>query len=175
VAIITDTRDDIDFLAEEFDKREVYTLFSNFRSMEVLENANLVEAKMCSSKLIASYVFEPLVAKFAEDLIASAVHSDDFDIQQFMVLESNPYCGESYDSTFFDLKAKFDGILIGLVTWENGERVLLKNPDSPELIIRKGDYLIIVVNGSNADLIADEFGINEGTHSDLEPMTREAV
>ena len=229
VAIITDSRDDIDFLAEEFDKREVYTLFSNFRSMEVLENANLVEAKavfvnlsddaaslvfllnsiahfgdglnlgavlddqalvptfkragagivFCknelSSKLIASYVFEPQVAIFVEDLIASAVHSDDFDIQQFMVLESNPYCGKDYDSTFFDLKAKFDGILIGLVTWENGERVILKNPDSPELIIGKGEYLIIVVNGSNADLIADEFGINEGTHSDLEPMTREAV
>mgnify|MGYP000618456289 CR=1 FL=1 len=229
LAIITDSRDDIDFLAEAFDKREVYTLFSNFMSMEVLENANIVEAKVVfvnlpddtaslvfllnsishfgseinfgvvldekslvptfkragagivfcknelSSKLIASYIFEPEVAKFTEDLIASAVDSDDFDIQQFMVLEKNPYCDKNYDSVFFDLKSKFDAILIGMVTWENGERVTLKNPDSPSLIIRKGEYLIIVVNGLSAGLIASEFGINEGTHPDLEPMNYEAV
>ncbi len=223
IAVVTDSREDVDLLSEAFDKRKVFTLYSSFTTMDVIKKANLDQSAavfinldddtqtlifllncrkhfsdqirfgvvldrgelvptfesagasivVCknemASKLIASFIFEPEVAKFTEDLIASAVTDDNFDIQQLQVNESNPFRGQTYDATFFEMKKRYDAILIGLASLQNGTRVLHKTPNDPALTIEVNDYMILIVSGRNADRIAGDFGVTEGCHDRYEP------
>lgn len=229
VAVVTESRDQVDLIAEAYNKSQVFTLYSSFTSMDVIEKANLEESTavfinleddaqtlvfllncrkhfgeyvqfgvvldsgelkstfekagasivVCKndlcSKLVASYIFEPQVARFTEDLIASAVGHDDFDIQQFYVTGSNPVRGKSYEAAFFELKKSYDALLIGLTTRRNGVRVLHKTPDDPSLNVAEGDYLILIVSGQNVERLTESFGVTEGYHKTLEQAAPVAV
>ena len=114
-----------------------------------------------SSKLLASYIFEPHVASLGEELLSYAKTDDDYDIKQYLVIDSNPLIGEDYNSVFFDMKKRFNTVLLGISKLSNGERTLIKNPEE-NLLISKGDYLILICNGKHEQPITEFFGIEEG-------------
>ncbi len=114
-----------------------------------------------SSKLVASYIFEPDVAEFGEELLSYANTDTDNDIKMYMVIDRNPYLHMPFNDAFFDLKRKYNTILIGITKVKDGERTLIKNPEH-EVQIEKGDYLLLICNGKNEKEITSVFGIEEG-------------
>jgi voltage-gated potassium channel len=114
-----------------------------------------------ASKLVASYVFEPEVADLNIDLMSSAKTSEDFDNQQYLVTEKNPFLNKNYDDAFVKLKLKYNIVLLGIVKRENGENKLLVNARS-DTIIELNDYLIIMVGGKSKARVEKLFGIKEG-------------
>jgi voltage-gated potassium channel len=137
---------------------------SELKSTFQMSGASFVLSKNdIASKMIASFIFEPDAAKYTEDLIASAVEDEDFDIQEFKVIESNPYLNCSYLDTFFNIKKKFDAILIGLVKINGKKRVLYKNPDDGDLRIELNDFLIVITSGAISTRLEESFGIGEGS------------
>ncbi len=121
----------------------------------------VVSDKDISTKLIASFIFEPDVAKFTEDLMSTATEKDNFDILEFEVTSGNPLLGKPYLDTFIDLKQQFNAVLIGIAKFQNGSYQLIKNPDHPVTIEEK-DYLILITNGFVKKAIEQQFGVKEG-------------
>jgi voltage-gated potassium channel len=115
------------------------------------------------AKLTASFIFEPEVAKYIEQLISSAVNEDDFDVQQYRVIAENRFKDRLYGEAFFEIRKQLDAILIGLATTINGEHVVLGNPDDPNLKISEGDYLILITSGRAAKQLQRAFGVAEGS------------
>ena len=114
-----------------------------------------------ASKLLASYIFEPDVAIFNEEIIAVAETSEQYDIKQYQVLKSNPYVNMPYEKVFYDLKRATNAVLVGMVKCENENRVLLKNPEG-DVAIEENDYLILLVNGVSEKKITRLFHTKEG-------------
>jgi voltage-gated potassium channel len=114
-----------------------------------------------SSKLLASYIYEPDVAFFTEELIAYAHEPHEYDMKQVLVAENNPFAGVPYEKAFFDLKKQCNVVLLGIVQNQNGRRVLLKNPEKP-IIIRPGNYLVILLDGPGGDRVRQYFKLEEG-------------
>ncbi|WP_296621065.1 TrkA family potassium uptake protein [Marivirga sp.] len=138
-----------------------------------LENSNLkqtflsagvthaISRNEIASRLLASYMFEPDVALFSEEILAYPTTDQEYDIKQFKVMENNPYNGQEYDKAFFDLKKNENVILMGLVRIEEGKRVLYKNP-SDNFKIKTDDYLIMMMNQKTQKIIKKVFGLEEG-------------
>jgi len=138
-----------------------------------LENSNLKQTFMSAgvthaisrneiaSRLLASYMFEPDVALFSEEILAFPATDSDYDMKQYKVLESNPYNGQQYDKAFYDLKKNENVILLGLVRIENGERIVYKNP-SDNFNIKEGDYLLMLMNQRSEKNIRKVFQLHEG-------------
>lgn len=117
-----------------------------------------------SSKLLASYMFEPDVAVYAESIMSSANTDNDYDIKQFLVTNKNPFSGKGYNDVFFALKQKYNTVLIGITKRDKfGNRKLLKNP-SGDIKVAPGDYLIVIVNGRYFKLLRRAFRVEEGFH-----------
>jgi len=114
-----------------------------------------------ASKLIASYVFEPEVAKFTEGLMSSAINDDDIGLMQYKVIIENFYLNKSYKETFLDLKNEFNIVLIGISKYANGNYNLIKNP-SKEVSIELNDYLIVMGNPQSQINIFNKFKVEEG-------------
>ena len=114
-----------------------------------------------ASKLVASYVFEPEVADLNIDLMSSAKTSEDFDNQQYLVIEKNPFLNKNYDDAFVKLKIKYNIVLLGIVKHDQGENNLLVNARS-DTIIELNDYLIVMVGGKSKARVEKLFGIKEG-------------
>ncbi|MEQ8425489.1 MAG: potassium channel family protein, partial [Cyclobacteriaceae bacterium] len=112
--------------------------FSDLNYVVTLDNGNLkstfhhagvtyaISKNEISSKLLASYIYEPDVALFSEEIIAYAHHDDEYDMKQVLVKEGNPLAGMFYDKAFFDLKKESNVVLIGLVKIIDGQRKMLK-------------------------------------------------
>lgn len=138
-----------------------------------LENSNLkqtflsagvthaISRNEIASRLMASYMFEPDVALFSEEILAYPTTDSDYDMKQYKVLESNPYNGQQYDKAFYDLKKNENVILLGLVRVEDGKRILYKNP-SDNFNIREEDYLIMLMNHKTEKVIRKVFQLHEG-------------
>ena len=91
-----------------------------------------------------------------------AKSDDDFDIKQFKVVTKNPYLNKTYEEAFFNLKMKYNGILIGISkNKEMGGRELIKNP-AFDLKIELGDYLIVILNGRAHQHLSKIFNVEEG-------------
>ena len=114
-----------------------------------------------SSKLLASYIFEPDVAALGEELLSYAKTDDDYDIKEYLIISSNRLIGEDYNSVFFDMKKRFNTVLLGISKLNNGKRYLIKNPEE-NVLIGKGDYLILICNGKREQEITEFFGVEEG-------------
>ena len=120
-----------------------------------------------ASKIIGSYIFEPDVAEYVEDILSSAVNENDYDIIEYRITTDNPYIGHKYNSVFFQIKEDYDAILIGIVKIsEKGERNLIKNPNDPELVLGLGDFLIVIANGAVAEQLSLAFNVSEGLAGD---------
>lgn len=149
-------------------------VFENLEFVVTLENANLkntfisagvtnaISPHDISSKILASYMFEPDVASYTEDIMSFAHTPTDYDIKQFLVTYDNPYLNKDYHDSFNDIKKTYNGILIGMSKKDkNGVRQLIKNPEK-KFTIGLGDYLIIIVNGSSFQMIQRAFNVQEG-------------
>lgn len=138
-----------------------------------LDNANLkatfqsagvtyaISKHEIASKLLASYIFEPDVAEYSEEIIAYARTDDHYDIKEFKVLENNPYVNQYYGKIFYDLKKECNVILIGLVKHNDGNRKLLKNPEDSTKV-ETDDYLIMIMNRVAVKKLSRLFNTKEG-------------
>ncbi len=147
--------------------------FETLNYVVTLDNGNLKSTFMhagatytiskneISSKLLASYIYEPYVAFFSEELIAYAHEADEYDMKQFLVKQDNVYANTPYNKAFFDLKKDYNVVLIGLVKHVNGQRKLMKNPEG-DVKIEIGDYLLMMMDGKGRDKLSKIFHIKEG-------------
>lgn len=214
VAIVTDAKDDVDLIHEQFPRDKVFVLFADLKDPLVLEKAGVRDAGMVfpnlktdtdklvailnikrefpnaqfvvaldnedlrgtfrtagvtfvlsrgeiAAKMVASYIFEPDVAEYESDLLASAEGRDEYDIQQFLVTPGNPYAGRTYGDAFADLKRTYNVVLIGIAKGTSGDRKLLKLPRD-DISIGVGDYLLMIVSGETERVISKAFGAAEG-------------
>ena len=127
---------------------------------------NTISTHEISSKLLASYMFEPDVATYSESILSYAQTDTDYDIKQLYVTQKNPYLGKSYQEVFFDLKKRYNSVLIGITKRDKfGKKKLIKNPIG-DLKISSGDYLIIILSGKAFKLLKKVFGVEEGSVKD---------
>ncbi len=147
-------------------------IFADLNYVVTLDNGNLkgtfqnagVTYTICkneiSAKLMASYIFEPDVALFSEEILAYAHNDNEYDIKQMKILAGNSFVGSYYDKAFFDLKKSCNVILIGLVKMNGTERKFIKNPDG-SVKIEAGDYLVMMMDGKGKDALKKQFRIQE--------------
>ena len=79
---------------------------------------------------MASYIYEPDVALFSEEIIAYAHDEAEYDIKQIQIKKDNPFIDTFYEKAFFDLKKTCNIILIGIVKVNHEGRKFHKNPES---------------------------------------------
>ena len=114
-----------------------------------------------ASKMIASFIFEPDVAEITNELISSASTEDEFDVQQYLVTDQNPFVNKSFGEAFDFLKKTYNVILIGLSQWEGKKRKLIKFPKDDIKII-KNNYLILISDGVTGNKMEELFKVSEG-------------
>jgi len=150
--------------------------FDNLNYIVTLDNGDLkntfvtagvthaISKNELASKLLVSYIFEPDVASYSEDILSFADSDEDYDIKEFMITEENPYNGKSYETAFLDLKKRFNAILIGISkNTADGGSTLIKNP-SEDVTVEFTDHLIIIMNGKAFGEIHKIFKIEEGAN-----------
>ncbi len=147
--------------------------FSDLNYVVTLDNGNLkstfhhagvtyaISKNEISSKLLASYIYEPDVALFSEEIIAYAHQDDEYDMKQVLVQAGNPLIGMYYDKVFFDLKKESNVVLIGLVKMIDGQRKMLKNPEG-SIMIEEGNYLVLLMDRKGEQRLKRLFKIEEG-------------
>lgn len=116
-----------------------------------------------SSKIVASYVFEPIVARFSEDILASTCSEKGYDIKQFYVTDKSAYAGLLFGEIFTELRDKHNVVAIGLGKNEDGFYKLLKLPanDTP---VAMGDYMLVMSSGEATAELEKIFGSSEGIY-----------
>ena len=215
IAIVTNKKDDVDLIRENYNPKMVFVLFSDFNNTDLLKKTNIGESsnvfvnleddteklvyvlnlkkifpeiefvvtlengdlrntflaagvsntistKDISSKLLASYMFEPDVAVYSESILSFAKSDGDYDMKQLLITPRNPYAGKAYQDVFFDIKKRYNSVLIGITKRDKfGQKKLIKNPLG-ELKISPGDYIILILNGKAFKLLKKIFGVEEG-------------
>lgn len=214
VVIITNQKEAIDFIHENYPANRVFGMHSELKTPEILEKVNIEKSSAVfvnlendteklvfmlntkkafkdlnyivtldnsdlkptlleagatyvlsktdiAAKLLASYIFEPDVAAFNEEIIAVAETEQMYDMKQYRVTEDNPYNGMFYDKVFYDLKKNCNAVLVGIVQCANGEKKLIKNPEYSITIV-KDDYLLMLINGKAEKQVDKMFGVKEG-------------
>jgi voltage-gated potassium channel len=149
---------------KKYPQPNLVVTISNHKLKETFYTAgvrHVVARNEIASKLVASYVFEPEVAELNIDLLSSASHDEDFDNQQYIVTDKNPYLNKNYDDAYVALKMKYNIVLLGIVKHIDGKDKLMINARS-DTIIEKGDYLIIMVGGKMKARVEKIFGVQEG-------------
>lgn len=121
----------------------------------------VVPEKDISSKLLASFVFEPDVARFTEDLMTTADNGDAFDIFEFKVTEKNQYVNMPFIDVFIDMKKNHHATLIGMCKYKDTDYHLIKNPPN-EMKIQENDYLILITHGVAKKKIEVLFDTKQG-------------
>jgi len=116
-----------------------------------------------TSKLVASYNFEPDVAFFTENIMSTAIAEDDHDLVEYKVNNDNELINKDYFDAFISLKKDFNSVLMGISRRINSEFKVYKNPES-DLKIMPGDYLIVLADGKSKKMLSKEFEVNEGRH-----------
>lgn len=215
VAIITDTKDDIELIYSEFSDEHVFCFFSDLANVQAFKGANIEKSAIIfvnlkddsaklisvlnikkffprsrfmvslqkselkdtfyaagtsfvlsneeiSSRLIASYIFEPDVANLTTELITISQSQNECDIKEYKVTETNPYLNKTFGECFNDLKAKYNTVTIGVCKLdEKGVKKLHKLPPD-NLKIELNDFLLLIMNNSNKEEICDVFDTVEG-------------
>ncbi|MDB5036097.1 MAG: Ion transport 2 domain protein [Chlorobi bacterium] len=214
IAIITDSKDDVDHIHESFPGDQVFVLFAELHNVSAFERANISSASVIllnsgndtdklisiinlkkeyadlhylvtlenpdlketfrsagvtyalsqneiASKMIASYIFEPDVAVFSNDLLSATDAAGNYDIQQYRVLTENPYRGRPYGEAFWELKKNYNTVLLGIGRGQGDERMLHKMPPD-DLVIGEGDFLLVVTDGVGEKKLKKLFGTIEG-------------
>jgi voltage-gated potassium channel len=148
--------------------------FPDLKFIVVLEESNLkntfhsagvtfvLSKSEFASKLMASFIFEPAVADFTTDLITpnlSIENKEEFDIQQFLVTEHNPFNQKKWGELCLSIKSKYRSIPIGI---KKTDGRLIKVPQD-DVLIEKGDYVIFINNAQSSKIIShDIFKVEQG-------------
>jgi voltage-gated potassium channel len=147
--------------------------FNDLNYVVTLDNGNLkstfhhagvtyaISKTEISSKLLASYIYEPDVALFSEEILAYAHEDHEYDMKQVIVRADNPYAGVFYEKAFFEMKKLYNVVLMGLVKMNEGPKKLLKNPEG-SVKIDAGDYLILLLDRKGEERLAKLFPMREG-------------
>lgn len=153
-------------LKKTFPKAEFVVTLENGDLKDTFISAgvsNTISVQEISSKLLASYMFEPDVASYSEEILSYAQSDGDYDIKQLLITPNNPYNGKAYNEVFFELKRRYNSVMIGITKRDKyGNKKLIKNPLG-DLKIHTGDYLIIILNGKAFKLLKRAFDVEEGT------------
>ena len=148
-------------------------LYPEIEFVVILDNSELKETFVSAgvtfvlskneiaSKMLASYIFEPAVADFTQDLISSTDSESEYDIQQYRICDENPYINANYGDMFNELKQKYNIISIGLNKTNNNKTLLIKAPVDNE-VVEKGDDVIVIANGAAEKIMKNLFKVNEG-------------
>lgn len=147
-------------LKNYYDNLKIIVSLNNISFKQTFQSAGVlfaVSREEIAAKLVASYIFEPEVALLTEDLMASAVNDDDFDMIQLKVTNNNPYLNKDYDFAFIDIRNKYSSVLLGIY---KGNK-LYKNPMG-KIVISENDYLLIMTNGKNEPLLETDFEVSQG-------------
>lgn len=147
--------------------------YNNINYIVILENSQLKDTfttvgvtfvlskDEIASRLMASYIFEPDVANFNLEIL-SGVGEDNLDVQQYKVLESNPYIHKDCDFIASELKKIGKCLLVGISKRQpDGTHKLIKLPDS-SVKADVGDYLLFIVNESAQNKLKEIFKTNQG-------------
>ena len=134
------------------------SLKSTFQSLGVTFTLSKNEV---AAKLVASYVFEPEVAKITEGLMSSASDIDDLGMMQYKVIQTNEYLNFKCFDLFIELKQNFNMILVGISKFDGRDYKLIKNP-SNDNIVSVNDYLILLGNTEAKEKIFNKFKVEEG-------------
>jgi voltage-gated potassium channel len=121
----------------------------------------VVSKNQISSKLVASYIFEPDVAMLTEDLMTTSTDKNEYDMQEYKVLGNSEFENSKYIDSFVNLKKKYNTVLIGVSRVVENQRIVIKNPDL-EFIIKTNDYLILISNNEQKSDLRKAFAIKEG-------------
>jgi voltage-gated potassium channel len=168
--VFINLNDDTEKLVYIIDIRKHYP---SLNYVVTLENGNLkgtfmnagctytISKNEISSKLLASYIYEPDVAILSEELIAYAHEGHEYDMKEFLIKDNNPLVGMPYEKAFFDLKKESNVILFGLVRNNEGKRILYKNPEI-NIVIQEGDYVIMLMDQKGLERLRKTFMIEEG-------------
>ena len=147
--------------------------FKNLNYTVILDNVDLKETfkstgvtyvlskNEIAAKLVASYIFEPDVAELTSDLMSTEVAHDQYDLQQYIILEDNPYANQPYGDVCFDVKKRFNCYLLGISKKQGENRTLMKLPPD-DTKVEVGDYLIFILNENKVEDISKLFGVKEG-------------
>jgi voltage-gated potassium channel len=111
-----------------------------------------------SSKVLASYLYEPDVAEYTEDLLTATENGEDYDIQQYQVTSQCPAAGESFISVMRTLKSDHRTTPIGLKK-QGGE--LIKIP-APDTVVSEDDHVLLITRGDREGGLENYFGTEEG-------------
>ncbi len=214
VAIITDSRDSIDLIRNEFDRDTVFSLFTdldnfdNYSKVNVneaarvlispdsdtdtlvgllnlrdefsqpeyvvtVENVELVDTLKengadyvisrhdAASGVIASYIFEPDVADYLNDLMASISQNGDHEFQQYQVTENCEFDDRNYGEVFKNFYEEYGEPVVGLRKNQPEDNRLLKLPPD-DVKVQAGDYLVLIATGENMEEIEAFFGVSQG-------------
>jgi voltage-gated potassium channel len=122
-----------------------------------------VSTRNLASKLTASHLFEPDVATYTSDLLSASNEPGEYDMQQYELLESNEYVGQTWNDLFWALKTKVNCVPIGIgrPQSESGGRNLTKTPagDRP---LRAGDHVVLITGVAKEPALESFFGTSEG-------------
>lgn len=105
--------------------------------------ANVISAETNAAHLIASVIFEPDVARFAQELITTARDDEEYDLNQYRVPPESPATDMQFGALFRLLYDDHRVVAIGLSTPHDGERRIHKLPADDEPI-DAGDGLILI-------------------------------
>jgi len=122
-----------------------------------------VSTRNLSSKLTASHLFEPEVANYTSDLLSASHESEEHDIQQYELLDSNEYVGQTWGDLFWALKEDLNCVPIGIgrPNPDAVGRKLTKIP-SDDRTLRAGDQIILITSGATEEALESFFGTDEG-------------
>ncbi len=129
---------------------------------ETFNNAGVmfsISQEEIASKLIASYIFEPNAAALTEELMTSSISEGTVDIQEYAIVEGNPFVNISYNESFQLLKQKYNSVLLGI--YKNSTQTLLKNPEK-DVIIELNDRVIFLADSEKTEAIEKDFKIKQG-------------
>jgi voltage-gated potassium channel len=220
VAVVTNRKDEVEFIYEEFGDENVFVLYADYENYDQLSLINIEDARQVflnrtadtdtlitllnfnnefsahdlrylarvkndellpafdidgvraeavstfevASALIASHIFEPAVATFGKDLIASVDGREDYELQQYLVTPSSDWAGSTYGAVYWTLYEDHGLLPLGLSKRsDEGRRQLVELPDDDEPV-EAGDYVVLIASGQTVAAAEEQFGVREGEH-----------
>jgi voltage-gated potassium channel len=123
--------------------------------------ATVVSSRTNAAHLIASAIFEPDVAAFAQDLITTAQDATDHDLQQYEIQPGSRALDHSYGALFRALYEERRVVPIGVHKPDAEGPALHKLPDD-DLPLAAGDVLILIATGADVAPLESEWGLALG-------------
>ncbi len=122
-----------------------------------------VATENLASKLTSSHLHEPEVATFTSDLLSASEKNGDHDIQQYELLGTNGYVGQTWGDLFWDLKEQLNCVPIGLARPQPGEpRHDLTKVPPEDMRLQAGDHIVLITAAEKEPALESFFGTDEG-------------